>query len=427
MDAFSLGQMLRQARQSRDIALERVEQELKIRRYILEGFEQGNFSVADISQVQVRGFLRNYARYLGLDEDLIIQYYESSLLGDSRRRPRSEPRPQPKRSTQPMAAANARPDSYSAKPPTYNSIERSRRKGRGLLNALLILLVGAAAIGVIAFVVPQILTTSPDTGTATDPAPQVAVGEGLPTLTPTPDAPLLPTGTATLETSILQNYSGEPVLISIEFLQRTWMRVEADGQEVFRGIVRPQELIFEQRANNEVILEVSNAKALVIVYNGQPQPAFGERGQAVRAVFRPENDITVTSGGRSVALLDEDVQAVTAEQTEESTPDAAGLPAADPTASATFQAGVPTPLPVFGQPTVQPSETPADSVTLVTPEALSTLATGGAGITPESTPLATSEPNDVEVTQQPTVTPTPDVPLPPRVTPTGQAPQKPGG
>jgi len=406
MDAFSLGQMLRQARQTRDISLERVEQELKIRRFILEGFEQGNFNAGDISQVQARGFLRNYARYLGLDEDLIIQYYESALVPDRRRRTRTEPRPQPKRSTQPMPITpNSRPDSYSTQPYGGNL---SKARGRRLLNTALILIVAAGALLVIVFVAPRILSPAPENAAPPQATPLAEVSEGLPTFTPTPDGSLLPTSTPEITTSLVQNYSGEPVLVTVEFVQRTWLRVVADGQEVFRGVVRPQELIFEQRASNELTLEASNSKALVMIYNGQLQPTFETRGESVRMTFRPNRDVTVTRGGRSVAQIPDKVQSVTLEPTV----DSSVVQPATPTPSATFAVGVPSPLPVFGQPTAAPTETPQAVVTVVTVEAASTTAATVDAAIASPTPTATA---------------TPSVPLPPRVTPTGQAPQKPTG
>ncbi len=410
MDSFSLGQMLRQARQSRDISLERVEQELKIRRFILEGFEQGNFSVADISQVQARGFLRNYARYLGLDEDLIVQYYESALAPDTRRRSRPESRPQAKRATQPMpAASTSRPDSYPTQPYGGN-LAKSKARRRGVLNTLLIVVVAALSLLVIVFVAPSLLSPTPINVATPDVTPQAVVGEGLPTFTPTPEQILLPTGTPAIETDLVQNYSGEPVLVTVEFVQRTWLRVIADGAEVFSGVVRPQELVFEQRANNELTVEASNAKALVMIYNGQLQPIFEERGEGVRITFRPNGDITVTSGGRSVAQIPDTVQAVTLEATPEG--DVPSSPT--PTPSPTFGVGVPTPLPVFGQPTTDPTETPQAAVTVVTVESVSTSA-------------STATTDAAAASSTPTATSTPAAPLPPRITPTGQAPQKPTG
>ncbi|HRL12748.1 MAG TPA: helix-turn-helix domain-containing protein, partial [Aggregatilineales bacterium] len=88
MDAYSLGQYLREARETRELSLQQAEADLKIRRFILEAFEAGDFGALDVSPVQIRGFLRNYARFLGLDEDTVIQYYDSSQQPDTRRRGR---------------------------------------------------------------------------------------------------------------------------------------------------------------------------------------------------------------------------------------------------------------------------------------------------------------------------------------------------
>ena len=36
----------------------------------------GEFNIPEFAAIQIRGFMRNYARYLGLEEDRIVAYYE---------------------------------------------------------------------------------------------------------------------------------------------------------------------------------------------------------------------------------------------------------------------------------------------------------------------------------------------------------------
>ena len=78
MDAQALGRYLRESREAKELSLEDAEGALRIRRRILELFELGEFSISDASTVQIRGFIRNYARFLGLDEDRVVSYYEAA-------------------------------------------------------------------------------------------------------------------------------------------------------------------------------------------------------------------------------------------------------------------------------------------------------------------------------------------------------------
>ena len=85
MDPTALGRYLRESRESKELTLEDAVRALRIRRDILESFEQGEFAVMD-STVRVRGMLRNYAHYLGLDEERVLQYHEAALTNTRRRR-----------------------------------------------------------------------------------------------------------------------------------------------------------------------------------------------------------------------------------------------------------------------------------------------------------------------------------------------------
>ena len=63
----SLGRTLRQTREGRGLSLEQAEFETRIRAKFLVAMENGDLSNMP-SRVQARGFLYNYAQYLGLDK-----------------------------------------------------------------------------------------------------------------------------------------------------------------------------------------------------------------------------------------------------------------------------------------------------------------------------------------------------------------------
>jgi Helix-turn-helix domain len=93
---FEIGKSLREARVRRSIEVAQAEQVTKIRGKYLRALEDEQFDVLP-SQTYVRGFLRTYADYLGLDGQLYVDEYNSRFVAneDADFRPRrSTARPQ---------------------------------------------------------------------------------------------------------------------------------------------------------------------------------------------------------------------------------------------------------------------------------------------------------------------------------------------
>ncbi len=76
--AQELGQFLRSLRADRSLSLEQVEQDLSIRVHHLEAIEEGQFDNL-ISPVYARGFIKQYAVYLGLDGDQFIREHREII------------------------------------------------------------------------------------------------------------------------------------------------------------------------------------------------------------------------------------------------------------------------------------------------------------------------------------------------------------
>jgi cytoskeletal protein RodZ len=71
-DASAIGERLRRARETKGVDLNRVERDIKIRAKFLAALESGDY-VGLPGDVYTKGFLRNYATYLGLDADEIAE------------------------------------------------------------------------------------------------------------------------------------------------------------------------------------------------------------------------------------------------------------------------------------------------------------------------------------------------------------------
>jgi cytoskeleton protein RodZ len=114
---FEIGASLREARARRSLSYDQIEAETKIRTKYIRCMEDEQFDVLP-SGTYVRGFLRTYADYLGLDGQLYVDEY-SSRFGDM-------------------------PDERAAR-----RRERPRERRNESSNAVMIALAGIVAVGVL--------------------------------------------------------------------------------------------------------------------------------------------------------------------------------------------------------------------------------------------------------------------------------------
>jgi transcriptional regulator with XRE-family HTH domain len=407
MDFSSLGHYLKDTRENQDLTLEDAVRALRVRRSILEAFELGNFNVME-SQAQVRGILRSYARYLGLDEERVLAQYENAQAAIQRQKSR--------RSTQELPRYARKQTDTPPALPAVSLPERRSGGFRSLFVAFGMLLLGMAALGVILVVIVDFLRT-PDENVfvGSQPTQNPMMGTLVPTFTFTPTwtpRPTQPTATMPFTGPLI----GGNLTIDLNPTQRVWVRVTSDGTPIFAGILRPNEAQ-TYTAVSRLDIVASNAAALDIVFNGQPQGRFGLRGQEVALVF--------TSQGIDVQRDDTNFQPTPEfSPTPPPTPtDIAGTAIArltptatdgpSPTPSLTLTPSITPSITPF--PTGTPSETPTPTPTL----------TPTTTLTPSSTPTATATPT-ITLTPTNTVSPTPTAVLPLRITITPAAPAKEG-
>jgi cytoskeletal protein RodZ len=81
-----LGEVLRAAREAKEIDLIRVERDTKIRERYLSALERGEYRELP-GAVYTKGFLRNYGAYLGLDSEYLIDLYRLETSATAAERP----------------------------------------------------------------------------------------------------------------------------------------------------------------------------------------------------------------------------------------------------------------------------------------------------------------------------------------------------
>jgi len=76
-----VSQILEIARLQKGISLERSSQELKIQKKFLEALESGDFRIFS-SGVHLTGFIKSYAKFLGLKEEEVLAFYRRDFDSD---------------------------------------------------------------------------------------------------------------------------------------------------------------------------------------------------------------------------------------------------------------------------------------------------------------------------------------------------------
>ena len=94
---FEIGNSLREARLRQGYELPRVEADTKIRAKYLRALEEERFEVLP-GETYVKGFLRTYAEYLGLDGQLYVDEFNSRFTREDEPVAPARPRRQPARS-----------------------------------------------------------------------------------------------------------------------------------------------------------------------------------------------------------------------------------------------------------------------------------------------------------------------------------------
>lgn len=420
MDPSALGRYLRESREAKELTLENAVSALRIRRPILEAFERGEFESIE-SPVQMRGMLRNYARYLSLDEERVLQYYETAQDGQ-RRRKRGKRRTEDE--THPTA-----PRHITDTPPTLPTVRIEKRRANGgmniitVLRAIMMILVSIAAVLVIGFVVYDTLFKEDD-GLAIADAATLPVASATPTATYTASWTPPPSNTP-MPVGFNQGITG--LAVDIEITQRTWLQIIIDGTETFTGIMQPGERHLYE-GTSAIQVNSSNAAALSVIFNGEPQAPFGERGQQVQLDFTQAGiGLTRIQGEASPTPVLVAIPTETSIPIEAASPTPTGQQAAlEPSPTALFadnsvstqvssaQGQLPTPTPLFGGGNNNTSSGDPDLAT-------QNQVAQAANPTQQSQAVFATNTNAPTNTPRPTSTPTPrptsNVVLPARSTP----------
>ncbi|HEV2718789.1 MAG TPA: RodZ domain-containing protein [Thermoanaerobaculia bacterium] len=260
----SFGEELRREREIRGISLKEIADATKISKRFLEAIERNDHRTLP-APVFTRGFVREYAKYLGLSSDEIVNRYNYAAAGDDRieksthlERLVAPPPPPPKE----------KPFRVSGIPPWYARIDR---------NVIITLIIVAALAGLGWWAVRH--KREANAAAREEAAQTTATHAPLPKPAPvnatTASAPPATTSTSSATAA------DEVLHLNVEARARTWVVLEADGKTVFNDEMRKGDHATYDAKDRFRFRTIGNAGGINLTLNDVALPPFGGDGDVV--------------------------------------------------------------------------------------------------------------------------------------------------
>ncbi len=250
----SFGTWLRRQREVREIDLREIADSSKVSMSYLRALEEDRFDVLP-APVFAKGFLRQYARYVGLDPEETVNFYLAA----------HHPEGEEQLSLQPRVAPE---------PPARNYVFI------GIAVALALVLVVWALSQYAGWKrsasASRVRPPAPSAAAAgTGPVPAAAA------VTPPPAAPA-----PVAEPPAVPEAAEEPLpplRVTLDFMSDCWVEASIDGAERLSELkVQGESLLFD--AEEVVEFKIGDVGAVQVEVNGQPYEIAGRRGTSVRQV-----------------------------------------------------------------------------------------------------------------------------------------------
>ena len=235
----NFGLWLRREREAREVTLEEISDVTKISKTYLNALEEERFDVLP-APVFAKGFLREYARYVGLDPDEVVNSYLSAM------------------SVEEPEVGNAQ------------SQPQGRSSFEWLIGAVLAvaLLVLVAVIGFAGFWAERTQRANPE-------ASDVSTDEGSRALPEPPSPSSTPVSVASdpparaVSSRPQAEIPAAPLVVTIDFTEDCWVEASVDGRRRLSELhVQGESLQID--AERQVELTLGNPSGVVVEVNGEP-------------------------------------------------------------------------------------------------------------------------------------------------------------
>lgn len=271
---MTIGAELRQAREARGVSLRALSERTNIRQSVLRAMEADDFARLP-GGVITRGFLKLYAREVGLEPDVIWQRYaEQAGVVES-------DRPGEEAITTEPGSLNATATQAVRPPPALAPVA-------GLLAALALV-----AIGYVMLRSPSEVASPEEPPPSAAPAESPAATAAEPAITQTPPAkaaaaPATDAPPPTMEARPASRETADVLSVDLHATGPCWVSATADGEQVVYRQMNPgdRQAISVRR---EIVLRIGMPGNLEVSANGQRLPPPARPGTPATIRMTPAN------------------------------------------------------------------------------------------------------------------------------------------
>jgi cytoskeleton protein RodZ len=243
------GKLLKEAREKNGWSYQDVEDRIKIRANYLRALEEEDYDVLP-GAVYSKGFLRTYAKLLGLNEQDIIDHFNSSLHQE----------------TEPLAN------------PPLTPIQNTPVWFKPVVLLVMGLLAVAIVIGI---TYCSRINQSPEVSDY-KPAPLPTAPQESTPLQTTPSAPgQTPAAPDQTPAQLTPPVQQEGIVAVLTFKEDCWLEVRVDGGVTEQGLYAAGTTKTLQGSKRIEFLKIGNAGGLQLKLNGKDVPPLGKSGVVV--------------------------------------------------------------------------------------------------------------------------------------------------
>ena len=257
----TLGSYFRSAREARGLDLRDAAQQTRISINYLKAIEDEDFSKLP-GEVFVKGFLKNYARFLRLPEDEVVRRYGEFV--------------KPQQTTAPTVAPKT--GSHKQAPAEMPAADAEPQRPKGL-SLEPFLWGGVILIGIVLFMLVALPSSRPV------PEPDRLVSSNV-------------TPTDSLHTGTTGSAKKEKLYLEISALEDVWVLVRTDASPQKKAVLKKGESI-TWSADERFLLSYASVGALKILLNGNELTVNGPKNAVVR-------DLIVTATGIAFQKVESD-------------------------------------------------------------------------------------------------------------------------
>jgi cytoskeletal protein RodZ len=242
----SFGEELRREREIRGISLKEIADATKISKRFLEAIERNDHRTLP-APVFTRGFIREYARYLGLNADEIVNRYNYAAAGDDRI----------EKSVHLERLAHREPPMKKGIPPPYARVDRN-------VYILLVIVAALALATWLAIRHKRATNEAARIESAIAPKAAVAIARATPK----------PAGETAAATQ-------QPMRLTIDANDDSWVKLDADGKRVVDDLLQRGTHRTVEAMDSFHFHVIGNAGGVKLTLNDVPLPPLGRDGEVV--------------------------------------------------------------------------------------------------------------------------------------------------